>query len=221
MAETKKTARGLDDFSDRERATQERFAKFRTRFFGPWIRPLSRLGVSADHITLCGALLLAPFAFFFESSPRLATLILAIYVILDGLDGAYARITNTANEGGAFTDTVADQLGMIVVSLLAIHHQLVNPTLAAYYVAIYVAMIVFAVVQNYIGLHSPLTIRSKYPLYVAYAIWAFTGGLGEGRLELFHWIMAVFSVPMTVSVLMAFFALKKHFASQSGPDSLQ
>ncbi len=211
MAEPPKSSGGIDDFSDRERATQERFARFRTRVFGPLIRPLGRIGVTADHITLCGALLLVPFGYFFQSHPGLATVILALYVILDGLDGAYARITNTANQGGAFTDTVADQLGMVVVSLLAIHHELVNPTLAAYYVAIYVAMVVFAVVQNYVGLRSPPTIRSKYPLYITYAIWGFS----NGQFELFHWVMAAFSVPMTVSVLMAFFALKKHFSIQA------
>jgi len=195
-----------DDFTDAERSIQEAFARFRTRICGPLVRPLRRIGAKADHITLAGLSLLIPYAIFFVSQPRLAVAFLVASVLLDGLDGVYARITGTANAGGALTDLCADQVGMVVTTLLLIHHGLVNPVLAAYYALIYVVVVAMSVWQNSLGVPLQLILRSKYPLYAFVALWAFTGWNGFG------WLMGIFSVTMTWNALQSFSRLKKHFA---------
>ena len=197
---------GFHDFSDRELPMQQRFAALRTRVVGPIVEPLAKMGVRADHFTLLGVALLIPFGYFFISNPVLAFWILFAYVVCDGIDGPYARVTKTANLGGAFADLVADQLGMVVVTLLAIHHGLVHPTLAAGYAIIYVVMIAFVVAQNSFKIGTPTVLRSKYVLYLTYGAWAFTGWNG------LNWMMAFFVVTMVISSVSSFVRLKRHLS---------
>ncbi len=206
----------LNDFADVERGRQEAFAQARTRWIGGAVKPLQRLGITADHITLAGLLLLIPYAWFFVSHPGLASLFLLTSILLDGVDGVYARVTGTATEGGALTDVCADHVGMIVTVLLVIHHGLANAVVAAYYAVIYVAVVALSVLQNYAGVPLQVVIRTKFPLYLLYAVWAFTGWNG------FFALFAVFSVTMTINALQSFFRLKRHFSKippQPGPDS--
>jgi phosphatidylglycerophosphate synthase len=206
----------LNDFADVERGRQEAFAKARTRWIGGAVKPLQRLGITADQITLAGLLLLVPYAWFFVSNPGLATLFLLASILLDGVDGVYARVTGTATEGGALTDVCADHVGMIVTVLLVIHHGLSNAVVAAYYAVIYVAVVALSVLQNYAGVPLQMVIRTKFPLYLLYAIWALTGWNG------FFPLFAVFSVTMTINALQSFFRLKRHFSRvppPSGTDS--
>jgi len=195
----------LNDFADLERERQAAFARFRTRAFGTLVQPLRRLGVSADHITLVGLLLLIPYAWWFTSRPTLAVGCLLVAILLDGLDGVYARVTGTANEGGEFTDVCADQVGMVVTVLLLIHHGLVHAVLAASYAVLYVTVVALSVFQNYVGVPLQPVLRSKFPLYGLVAVYAFSGWKG------FDWLMALFSVTMTVNALQSFFRLKRHF----------
>lgn len=198
--------RRLDDFADVERSLQESFARFRTRKLGPLVTPLQGLGLTADHITLAGLLMLIPYAWFFQSHPVWAVGFLLASILLDGIDGVYARATGTANAGGALTDVCADQVGMVLTSLLLIHHGLVNPVLAAYYALIYVIMVALSVAQNAQRVPLQLIIRSKFPLYVMVALWATTQWNG------FAWLMGFFSVTMTWSAVQSFYRLKRHFA---------
>jgi len=131
----------LNDFADVERGRQQAFALARTRWLGGIVKPLQRLGITADHVTLFGLLLLIPYACFFTSRPGLAVAFLLASVLLDGVDGVYARVTGTASEGGALTDVCADHVGMVATVLLIIHHGLANAVAAAYYAVIYVAVV--------------------------------------------------------------------------------
>jgi phosphatidylglycerophosphate synthase len=195
-----------DDFGGVERPIQESFARFRTRKLGPWLMPLRRLGLKADHVTLAGLILLIPYGYFFTAHPVWAVGFLLGSVLLDGLDGVFARATGTANAGGAFTDVCADQVGVVVTALLLIHHQLVLPVLGAYYALIYVTMVALSVWQNSLGVPLQIVIRSKYPLYAFVAAWALADWNG------FAWLMGFFSVTMTWSSVQSFFRLKRHFA---------
>lgn len=196
----------IDYFSDTENRYQAWFASARNSLLGHYLLPLKRYGVNADHITLLGLLFLIPYAYFFLSRPLWAVGFLVGAIILDGLDGVYARATGTANAGGALTDVCADQVGMVVTTLLLIHYGLVDDALAAYYAIAYVTMVALSVWQNSLGVPLQIVIRSKYPLYAMVAAWALTGYNG------FAWLMALFSVTMTWSAFQSFFRLKHHFA---------
>ncbi len=197
----------LNDFADLERERQQAFALARTRWLGAAVKPLQRFGLTADHITLAGLSLLIPYGWFFVSQPKLAAGFLLSSILIDGVDGVYARVTGTATEGGALTDVCADHIGMIVTVLLLIHHGMANAVIAAYYAVIYVAVVALSVLQNYAGVPLQIVIRTKFPLYLLYAIWAFTGWNG------FFPLFAIFSITMTVNALQSFFRLKRHFSS--------
>lgn len=196
----------LNDFTDVERERQLAFARARTRWLGHAVKPLQRLGITADHVTLAGLALLIPYAWFFHSNPKLAAAFLLTSILIDGIDGVYARVTGTATEGGALTDVCADHIGMIVTVLLIIHHGLSNAVMAAYYAVIYVAVVALSVLQNYAGVPLQTVIRTKFPLYLLVAVQAFTGWNG------FFPLFAVFSVTMTFNALQSFFRLKRHFS---------
>lgn len=188
----------FQSFATREQPYQEKFARFRDRLFAPLLLPLQKLRVTPNHITVFGLLILIPFAYFLEAAPRMAVLFLWASVFIDGFDGVYARATKTSSNAGALIDLVADHVGMVVSTLLVIHHELCDPTLAAYYAIIYIVMITFSVVLNALKVPLHLTIRTKYFLYLLITIWAFTGA------NYIPWLMGIFSVTMTIHAIQSF-----------------
>lgn len=194
-------------FGDKERASQEQFSSWRTDTFGPIFQPLIKRGLTADHLTIAGVLTLIPYAYAFESNLKLAAILVWVYVAFDGLDGIVARVAKTANGGGALADVFADQMGMVVTVLLVIGHDLVNPVLGCLYCALYLTMIASSVLQNFLGVPMQTIFRSKYILYGAVGVLAFFG------VNLFQWIMILFSVTMTVNCLQSFFRLRKHLST--------
>ncbi len=88
------------------------------KFLSPLILFFSKFGITANHITL----LQAPFVviMFFALIKHnfiLATALLGTTLILDVLDGSWARVTNTANALGHKYDKVLDLFG--IYALLA------------------------------------------------------------------------------------------------------
>ncbi len=179
------------------------FAEKRTKVISVIFPPFVRLGLVPDTISYIGISLLAGVVFYFLRRPLLAALFLAGHVICDGLDGAYARHTNKASQAGAFTDLVCDQLGMVVVSLMAILHHMVYPVLGAVYMTLYLIVVVFGVIINVMGLGSRVTVTSKYILYIVYLLWA------GWKIDLFTLFMSLFSIIMAVEVLIGYLRLKR------------
>ncbi|MEM1295549.1 MAG: CDP-alcohol phosphatidyltransferase family protein [Verrucomicrobiota bacterium] len=194
-------------FGDKERSGQAQFSSWRTDTLGPIFQPWIKRGLKADHLTIAGVLTLIPYAYSFGTNVKLAAILVWVYVAFDGLDGIVARVAKTANGGGALADVFADQMGMVVTVLLLIGHDLVNPVLACLYCALYLTMIASSVLQNFLGIPMQTLLRSKYILYGAVGIYAFF------NLNLFHWIMIVFSITMTVNCLQSFFRLRKHLST--------
>ena len=102
------------------------------------------------------------------------------------------------------TDIFVDQLGLFVVGLCSIHYGLVDPTLGAYFVAVYLVMIALSVCQNAMGVSMQPILRSKYFLYGLYFIWGVTG------YSLLNYLLPVFSVLHTVTCIQSFRRIKHH-----------
>lgn len=164
--------------------------------------PFVRIGLVPDTISYIGISFLAGVVLYFVRRPILAVIFLAGHVILDGLDGAFARHTGKPSQSGAFTDLVCDQFGMVVVVLAAIFHHMVSPVLGAVYIALYLIVVVFGVIINVMGLGTRITITSKYFLYTVYAIWA------GWEINLFPLLMSFFSLVMAVEVIIGYLRLK-------------
>jgi CDP-diacylglycerol--glycerol-3-phosphate 3-phosphatidyltransferase/CDP-diacylglycerol--inositol 3-phosphatidyltransferase len=91
----------------------ERFRAFWTKVISPVARLLIRLGVSADAVTVVGALGVCAGALVFFPQGRLLTGVLGItaFVFSDLIDGHMARLTGKTNKFGAFLDSTLDRVG--------------------------------------------------------------------------------------------------------------
>ena len=200
------------NYFGKDRWLQVWLAEKRTRLTSAIFPPLEKIGLVPDTISYIGIALLAGVILYFVRKPWLATIFLLAHVFFDGLDGAYARNAGKASQSGAFTDLVCDQFGMIVVSMLAIFHHLVEPLIGAAYISLYLIVVVFGVIINVMGIGSRITITSKYFLYMVYGLWAFSG------VNHFSFLMTFFSCVMAIEVLAGYVRLKagirKKFDSQ-------
>ncbi|MEZ0448070.1 phosphatidylinositol phosphate synthase [Cellulomonas sp. ICMP 17802] len=84
-----------------------------TRFFTPIARVLLRAGVSPDAVTIGGTLVVVVTALWaFPTGHFLAgTLIIAVFVLTDSLDGVMARQAGRSGPWGAFLDSTLDRFG--------------------------------------------------------------------------------------------------------------
>ncbi|MBO3085489.1 phosphatidylinositol phosphate synthase [Cellulomonas fengjieae] len=84
-----------------------------TRFFTPVAKALLRLGVSPDAVTVTGTLVVVVTALWAFPTGRLlvGTLVIAVFVLTDSLDGVMARQAGRSGPWGAFLDSTLDRFG--------------------------------------------------------------------------------------------------------------
>ncbi len=164
------------------------------------------MGIKPDHISFLGVLFLIPVIIFFDSAPIIVIASLLLYVCMDGLDGALARNTGTASQAGALLDIVCDQLGMVVVATLYSGYGYADGWVCSCYIAAYLSMIVFAVVQNHYGIQMQFIFRSKYFCYCLYIVIALTPWGNIASL-----ILMAFSIMHIISALQSFLRIRKYF----------
>lgn len=86
------------------------------RLLTPVGRGLARLGVSANALTIAGVLFTAAgVAVVLAGWPRAGALVLVFATATDAFDGVVARERGTAGPLGAFTDSVADRVGDVLL----------------------------------------------------------------------------------------------------------
>lgn len=190
-------------FTDSERSAASRATILKNRVFGAFGPTLARLHISPDALSYMGLSLLVGVVIWFVSHPYRAVFLIVGYVVIDGLDGAYARYLDRPTQSGAFTDIIADQLGMVVITLGFMQYRMVDGLVGSYYIIIYLTMITFSVIQNAQGIPMQYIFRSKYILYGIYAFWAFF------RVNLAPALLPLFCLAMTVSVIQSYLRLKR------------
>ncbi|WP_456788244.1 phosphatidylinositol phosphate synthase [Cellulomonas sp. P5_C5] len=84
-----------------------------TRFFTPIAKALLRLGVSPDAVTIGGTLVVVVTALWAFPTGHflLGTLVIAVFVLTDSLDGVMARQAGRSGPWGAFLDSTLDRFG--------------------------------------------------------------------------------------------------------------
>ncbi len=193
----------LNYFTDAERGVVALGNNLKDRLFG-WLGPLLvRLHISPDAVSYLGVACLVGVVIWFISHPYRAVGLIVLYLVIDSIDGAYARHLDRPTQSGAFTDIVCDQLGMVVVVLGFLQYGMLDGQVGAYYIMIYIVMIGFSVVQNVQGIPMQYIFRSKALLYGIYVLWAFTG------VNIAPVILPILCVIMTVSVVQSFLRLKR------------
>lgn len=91
-----------------------KFARaFATRLLTPVARLLLRMGLSPDAVTVIGTIGVCFCALFFFSRGEFVwgTVLIAVFVISDLLDGTMARVSGRSSNWGAFLDSTLDRFG--------------------------------------------------------------------------------------------------------------
>jgi phosphatidylglycerophosphate synthase len=218
MKDEKKTS--LHYFSDKELDKEVQFANFRTKLLHPILKFLDFLKIKPDHISYFAILLLIPYSIYFTSNPKMAVLLIWVYVLLDGVDGSLARYQKTSNNGGSFTDIVCDQLGLVVIVYNLLIFNFLDIGVGYWYSIMYLIMIVFSVIQNALKIKMQLLIRTKYIVYLMHSVWAFIQfdsirlfGVELSIKQYYTIPLAVFGIIMLITNLISYQKLKNYLAN--------
>lgn len=184
-----------------ERPYFQRMSRFRYALFSPLLGPLVRRGVGPDHITAASFfVLLVGFPLFYGAKLHgLAFLVLALHIILDGLDGPLASaLGRKGSAHGALMDMANDVTGMVIVIVTASYFGPIPWFLGTVYTISYLYLTIFAVAQNLLGIRYAYVVKTKYTIYVLLLVWWRTG------LELVSPVMALAVIYMGVSAFFGF-----------------
>lgn len=198
----KKMKESLNYFSEKEKKSLSKLRDSRDKFFMPISKLLMKIGVKANMISYSSLLVLIGFVYFIAiKSPQLALIFLLLHVIIDAFDGPLARIAKQDGDSGALTDIFCDHTGMITIVITLMWAALINPVLSSIYIYFYTILVVFIIIRNKIKRPITLAIRTKYPFYFLYAIYAFFG------INLMDVGLLIFTILMTPSIITSYFVI--------------
>jgi phosphatidylglycerophosphate synthase len=154
-----------DCYSAGEREWMIATQRWRARLLDRWLIVLTRLKVSPDAIT--GLSFVAGIAFgpiWFLSQPA-ALVLLALHVLLDGIDGPLARFQGVASRRGSFTDTMSDQAVVTAVALTLMIDGVVGALPGGLYIFLYALVAMFAMVRNALAAPYSWLVRPRFFVY--------------------------------------------------------
>lgn len=163
-------------YSDGEGRFMTWSQEFRGRWLSPMLGGLAHLGMRANHVTLLS--LIAGIAFcpaLLLGQPVVAFVLLALHILLDGLDGPLARFRQEASSRGSFTDTMADQVVVTFTTLALVQGGWANPWAGGLYVFLYAIVVGFALVRNAMAAPYSWLFRPRFLVF------------GWAAIELFLW----------------------------------
>lgn len=197
-----------DCYAKGERTGMLRFQRLRARALLPLLTLLSRLQITANHITLLSFLSGMSFCLVWWLSHSWALLCLLLHVLLDGLDGPVARFQGTASARGSLTDSMCDQLVVTASMICLIHDQRVAIVPGTIYIFTYAMVVAFAMVRN--ALEDPYSwvMRPRFLVFawLALDLWFLQRVGWDNTLDYFLWIC---NVPLTIKMGTGFFAIRR------------
>jgi len=154
-----------DCYADGDRDLMERSQRIRAAMLGPLLRVFTRLGVTADVVTLVSLVLGLAFCPVYFFSKPLALALLALHVCADGLDGPMARFAGTASRKGSFTDTMADQIVVAATTVTLILSGDLGVVPGGLYIFSYTVVIAFAMIRNALSIPYSWLVRPRFIVY--------------------------------------------------------
>ena len=194
----------LNYFSKKEKNAINNIKSRRTKILLPISKSLVKLGFTGDLISYLGFLMIIGFIYYVIKNPIMASVFLLLHVVIDGFDGPVARLRKEDGDSGAFTDILCDHTGMVVVITTLIFVSLVNPLWAIIYVYLYSLMIIFVILRNKLNLPIKVVVRTKYYVYILYAIWALFG------INYLTYGLILFNILMLPSIISSYFLFKSY-----------
>lgn len=141
----------------------------------PLLKLLIKLRVKANHISYFSATLGFISAILLWVDLRLSAYFLITSLLLDSLDGAFARYSETATVQGSITDCLTDQIVISSTTIGAILTGIVNPLLGCLYLLLYPIIIIFSVLRNILEIPSGYVLRPRIYFYIIFILYLFTG----------------------------------------------
>lgn len=177
----------MDYFNKEERDSQEKFRLFRDKFLDGFVDILIGLKLSPNVVSYIGVFFLALILIVPPSYFWLAGIFLALYVLMDGIDGPLARKLGRSHKGGSIVDMFADQLGIIIVPVAAILYLQVDGVVSLLFSVSYILLIVIVIFENELEDYAQKSfVRIKYPVYMLYIVSLY---LYDGIL--LYWVFVV------------------------------
>jgi phosphatidylglycerophosphate synthase len=153
-----------------------RWQQVRQATLKPVAAALNWIGVTPDMLSLATVGLGIGFLFWARINLAVAILLLAVAVLLDGLDGVLARYTRNVSARGSFTDMFCDQLVVALTVGGLVWADLLMGVLGVLFVYIYTALVTFLMLHEMLSVSSSWLIRpSRMVLYLFVVIYYFTG----------------------------------------------
>lgn len=193
----------MDYFNPEEKSWRQTFNTLRDTAFRPLVGALVRFGVSPNQVTLIGVIFLL--AATFSSNAWSATILMALYVLCDGLDGPLARANGKLHPGGALMDIVADQMGVVFLPAAAIEHLGAWGPGMLLFAAAYLVFIALVVYANELRVRLRLFFRLKYLFFLLYL-----ASLHLGR-DLVTWPCTVMAVYYLAGIQNVLIRIHRHF----------
>jgi len=156
-----------DCYSARERGAMERSQQWREKVLRPALVAGTSMGLHPGLVTATSLASGLAFAPLWSISNAGALAVLALHVLLDGLDGPLARWQGRDSARGSFTDTVCDQLVVAAVVLTLISDQRLGPIPGGAFLFLYTLVVAFAMVRNALAVPYSWLIRPRFLLYAA------------------------------------------------------
>ncbi|WP_019287602.1 MULTISPECIES: phosphatidylinositol phosphate synthase [Arsenicicoccus] len=179
-----------------------RFRALATRIFTPVAKVLLRLGVSPDAVTIVGTLGVAASAlWFFPRGEFLAgTLLIAVFVFSDTIDGVMARHSGRTSSFGAFLDSSLDRIGdASIFGGLVLYYAWRGDRVLT---CVALAVLVLGMLVSYVraraeglGMTASVGVAERADRLVLILVATFVTGIGlwEPMVALALWILAVLS----------------------------
>lgn len=159
----------MDYFNNKERESQKKFRNFRDKFFSNLVKGMKKANIRPNHISFLGVLFLIMAALLTKEYWILITLLLLLYVLMDGIDGPLARATGNTHNGGALVDIFSDQLGVVIIPIAAIYHLNVDGIVSLLFSTGYLSIIALVTYENELENYKARSfLRVKYFVYVLY-----------------------------------------------------
>jgi len=155
-----------DCYSSRERAAMVLWQRLRAMALSPLLDMLARCRVSADHLTLLSVLAGLAFCLLYFWSKPAAFALLAMHVLLDGLDGPLARHTGTASRRGSFVDCMSDQLVIVASTATLMSTKVIGILPGSVYIVAYTVLVLFAMIRNSLAIPYSWLIRPRFFVYI-------------------------------------------------------
>jgi phosphatidylglycerophosphate synthase len=176
-------------YSESEGAFMRRSQELRGRLLRPVLVVLAKHRVTPNHLTLLSLLTGLAFCPVFLWNFKVVALgLLLAHVLLDGLDGPLARLTQRASNRGSFTDTIADQVVVTFSTVTLIHAGYAGVWPGALYLFFYGVVVIFAMVRNALAIPYSWLVRPRFLVYAWFAVELY---LWPGSLDLLLWIVTI------------------------------